>query len=131
MLWPIIPGLLACHGFWYAMQAQRIGWPVLSPGVLAGLLCYPAQVFYMDFFILKILVCFDMLLFLATSRTIELAPLGRIAGSRAVSVLGVVAALVWAESPNLLANAAGGPPGAWMMPHSPNEKFLYGLLPST
>ena len=131
MLWPIIPGLLACHGLWRAMQAQRIGWPVLGTGVLAGLLCYPAQDYYIVFLILQILACFGLLLFLATTRTIELASLGRIAGSGALFVLGFVVVMVWAESPNLLTSAAGGPPGSWVMPRSANEQFLYGLLPFT
>lgn len=134
MLWPIIPGLLACHGLWRAMQAQRLGWPVLGAGLLAGLLCYPAQDYYIVFLILQILACFGLLLFLATTRTIELACLGRIAGSGGLFVLGFVAVMVWAESPNLLAAAVGsaaGPPGSWVMPRSPNEQFLYGLLPFT
>ena len=134
MLWPIIPGLLACHGLWRAMQAQRLGWPVLGAGLLAGLLCYPAQDYYIAFLILQILACFGLLLFLATTRTIELACLGRIAGSGGLFVLGFVAVMVWAESPNLLAAAVGsavGPPGSWVMPRSANEQFLYGLLPFT
>jgi len=49
MLWPIIPGLLACHGLWRAMQARRLGWSVLGAGALAGLLCYPAQDYYIVF----------------------------------------------------------------------------------
>ena len=49
MLWPIIPGLLACHGLWLAMQARRLGWSVLGTGALAGLLCYPAQDYYIVF----------------------------------------------------------------------------------
>jgi phosphoglycerol transferase len=131
MLWPIIPGLLACHGLWRAMQVRRIGWPVLGAGALAGLLCYPAQDYYIVFLILQILACFGLLLFLATTRTIELACLGRIAGAGALFVVGFVAVMVWAESPNLLGVAAAGPPGSWVMPRSPNMQFLYGLLPFT
>jgi hypothetical protein len=134
MIWPIIPGLLACHGLWRAMQAQRIAWPVLGAGALAGLFCFPAQDYYIVFLILQILVCFALLLFLATTRTIELACLGRIAGSGVLFVLGFVAVMVGAESPNLLAvvvGSAAGPPGSWVMPRSPNEQFLYGLLPFT
>ena len=134
MLWPIIPGLLACHGLWRAMQARRVGWSVLGAGLLAGLLCYPAQDYYIVFLILQILACFGLLLFLATTRTIELAALGRIAGAGVLFVLGFVAVMVWAESPNLLAGAAGaagGPPGSWVMPRWPSEQFLYGLLPFT
>lgn len=131
MLWPIIPGLLACHGLWRAMQVQRLGWSVLGAGALAGLLCYPAQDYYIVFLILQILACFGLLLFLATTRTIELACLGRIAGAGALFVVGFVAVMVWAESPNLLGVAAAGPPGSWVMPRSPNEQFLYGLLPFT
>ncbi len=131
MLWPIIPGLLACHGLWRAMQVRRLGWSVLGAGALAGLLCYPAQDYYIVFLILQILACFGLLLFLATTRTIELACLGRIAGAGALFVVGFVAVMVWAESPNLLGVAAAGPPGSWVMPRSPNEQFLYGLLPFT
>ena len=49
MLWSIIPGLLACHGLWRAMKARRLGWSVLGAGALAGLLCYPAQDYYIVF----------------------------------------------------------------------------------
>ena len=130
-LWPIIPGLLACHGLWRAMHARRLGWSVLGAGALAGLLCYPAQDYYIVFLILQILACFGLLLFLATTRTIELACLGRIVGAGALFVVGFVAVMVWAESPNLLGVAAAGPPSSWVLPRSPNEQFLYGLLPFT
>ncbi len=131
MLWSIIPGLLACHGLWRAMQARRLGWGVLGAGLLAGLLCYPAQDYYIAFLLLQILACFGLLLLLATTRTIEPACLGRIAGAGALFVLGFGAVMVGAESPNLLGVTAAGPPWSWVMPRSPNEQFLYGLLPFT
>lgn len=131
MLWPIIPGLLACHGLWRSLQARRVSWGVLGSGAVAGLLCFPAQDYYMVFLVLQILACLALLLFLATTRTLEPAILGRLAAAGCLFVLGFLAIIVLAQSPNLLAVAGAGPPASWVMPRSPNEQFLYGLLPFT
>lgn len=131
MLWPIIPGLLACHGLWRSLQARRVGWTVLGSGALAGLLCFPAQDYYIVFLILQILACLALLLFLATTRTLEPATLGRMAVAGGLFVFGFMATIVLAEAPNLLAVSGAGPPASWVMPRSPNEQFLYGLLPFT
>lgn len=131
MLWPVIPGLTACHALWRVMQQRRGRAAGLGSGAAAGLLCFPAQDYYLVFLILQILVCFALLLFLATTRTRELRALGRMTAAGCLFVSGFVLVMILLECPNLVANAVAGPPSAWVLPRSPIEQFQYGLLPYT
>ena len=131
MIWPVVPGLVACYALWQVMQQRRIRWIGLAQGALAGLLCFPAQDYYLVFLILQLLACFVFGLFWATTRSSDLGTLGRIAGTGMLYVAGFVAVMILAEAPNLLAVSAGGPPMAWVAPRYPSEQFQYGLLPFT
>ena len=133
-LWPVIPGLLACHGLWRVMlppAAPPGRRAVLTSGVIAAALCVPSQEYYVFFVVLLLAACFAVLLFLATTRTSDLAPLVAIAGRGLVFLLGVLLVLLLAYLPKLLLSNAGGPPVAWSTPRSASEQFLYGLLPFT
>ena len=131
MLWPVVPGLAACYVLWWVMQKRAGGWSGLAQGALAGLLCFPSQDYYLVFLILQLIACFGLVLFLATTRTSDLAILGRIAGAGLLFVAGFGVVMLLAESPNLLAVSIGGPPMAWVVPRYPTEQFQYGLLPMT
>lgn len=131
MLWPVVPGLAACYVLWRVMQERAGGWSGLAQGALAGLLCFPSQDYYLVFLILQLIACFGLLLFLATTRTSDLAILGRIAGGGLLFVAGFGVVMLLAESPNLLAVSIAGPPMAWVVPRYPTEQFQYGLLPMT
>lgn len=131
MLWPVVPGLAACYVLWRVMQERAGGWSGLAQGALAGLLCFPSQDYYLVFLILQLIACFGLVLFLATTRTSDLAILGRIAGAGLFFVAGFGVVMLLAESPNLLAVSIGGPPMAWVVPRYPTEQFQYGLLPMT
>ena len=131
MIWPVVPGLVACYALWQVMQQRRIRWSGLAKGALAGLLCFPGQDYYLVFLILQLLACFVFGIFWATTRFSDLGTLGRIAGTGLLYVAGFVAVMILAEAPNLLAISTGGPPMAWVVPRYPIEQFQYGLLPFT
>ena len=131
MLWPVVPGLAACYVLWRVMQERAGGWLGLAQGALAGLLCFPGQDYYLVFLILQLIASFGLVLFLATTRTSDLAILGRIAGAGLLFVAGFGVVMLLAESPNLLAVSIAGPPMAWVVPRYPTEQFQYGLLPMT
>lgn len=141
-LWPVIPGLLACHGLWRAMlpaaapsaapPARPGGWLALvGSGAIAAALCFPSQEYYVFFVLLLLACCYGLLLFLATTRTSRLAVLGSIAGRGLAFLAGVVVVIALAFLPKLMVAGSGGAPVAWATPRVAIEQFLYGLLPFT
>lgn len=133
-LWPVIPGLLACHGLWRSMlpPSRPSGWRSLAgSGAMSAALCFPAQDYYVFFVFLLLGASYCLLLFLATTRTSELDVLRAIACRGLAFLGGATLLVVLAYVPKLLVSTGGGPPLAWATPRAADEQFLYGLLPFT
>ncbi len=139
-LWPVIPGLLACHALWrvmlpdaHALSRHPARWRSLAGvGALAASLCFPAQDYYLFFIVLLTGTCYVLILFLATTRTTDLSTLQAIAGRGLAFLLGGAGVLLIFLVPKLLVTGAGGgPPSDWATPRLAGEQFLYGLLPFT
>ena len=133
-LWPVLPGLLACHGLWRAMlpPSRPSGWLSLAgSGAMAAALCFPAQDYYVFFIFLLLAASFCLLLFLATTRTSQLDVLGSIAGRGLAFLVGAMLLVALAYLPKLLATTGSGPPPSWATPRVAAEQFMYGLLPFT
>lgn len=130
----VVPTLMAClrlHRLMCEALGDSVGWQVMGAGLVAALLTFPAQEYYVLFSLL-IVVTLALTTWLEISaRSFTSSQLRQSAWVGLLFIAGFVVVLALIFLPKFLVATSPGPPSLWMTQRLPTEQLLYGLMPMT
>lgn len=131
MLIPVIPTLVGCLQMQRGMSRTNSRGVLFLNGLVAALLTFPSQDYYVVFSLLIVCCTFTFMLLLATASSLELAKLKGVAIKGGQFLAGFLTIQILIFLPKFTGSLVSGVPADWSTPRLAIEQFRYGLLPFT